>query len=197
MAAPDASEGSNEVRRSFATISDMLRDRGEDVESLQSLAPADVLALAAGRSVFHVDIPSCGVRVIYNMNARFKLASVRKLLDEDGPRVYILVCKDKPVASAVKGVAELQKDVQLFDLRELQFNVSRHVMVPLHEPVREEAAIAEVVARYSLKARQQLPLILSTDPMARYLALKPGQLVRITRPSPSSGSYVLYRCCAR
>ena len=94
-------------------------------------------------------------------------------------------------------MAELQKDVQLFDLRELQFNISRHIYVPPHIPVRDEAAIQEIVKRYDLESRYRLPLILSTDPMARYLALKPGQLARITRPSPSSGTYVLYRCCQR
>jgi DNA-directed RNA polymerase subunit H (RpoH/RPB5) len=187
----------NEVQRSFGIIAEMLRDRGEDVSSLSSVSAEDVVAVAGGRTVFHLDLPSCGVRVIYNLNQRFKLASIRKLLDDDSPRVFIVVCKDRPVASAIKGVAELNKDIQLFDLRELQFNVSQHVLQPQFEPVREDAAINEIVKRYDLESRYRLPLILSTDPMARYLALKPGQLVRIIRPSPSAGSYVTYRCCQR
>jgi DNA-directed RNA polymerase subunit H (RpoH/RPB5) len=89
------------------------------------------------------------------------------------------------------------REVQVFEFAELQYNPSRHMLVPSHEPIREEPEIETILRRYRLKTRYQLPLILSTDPMARYLALKPGQLVRIVRQSPSAGTYVLYRCCQR
>jgi DNA-directed RNA polymerase subunit H (RpoH/RPB5) len=185
----------NEIFRSFTTISEMLRDRGEDSTSLNSLAPMDVIALAGGRTKFHVDVPSCGLRVIYNLDQRFKLASIRKLLDTDEVRVFIVVTKEKPLHSVLKSLDSLSKDIQLFELRELRFNVSRHVLVPPHTPERDESVITDIMRRHSLKSRYHLPIILSTDPMARYLALKPGQLVRIQRPSPSAGTYTLYRCC--
>jgi DNA-directed RNA polymerase subunit H (RpoH/RPB5) len=224
-----------EVLRSFATIGEMLVDRGEDTASLQHVSGEDVLALGASRNVFFVDLPSCGYRVIYNLQSKFKLGDIRKVLDvssssaaaaaavsappsasssssaaaastaaapanagSDPPlRTFLIVTREKPAASAKKGIAELGLDVQFFDVRELQYNVSRHSLVPLHEPVRDEARIAEVMQRYHLKSRYHLPLILSSEPMARYLALKPGQLVRITRVCPSAGHYTLYRCCQR
>lgn len=188
---------SNAVEKSFATIREMLRDRGVDPESPDAISGKDVLALAASRSVFHVDLESCKYRVVYNMNAKFKLADVRKLLDDEAHDVFVVVTRDKPTHPGRKGIDELGKDVQFFDIAELQYNVSRHQLVPPHEPIRDEAEIERVMARYKLKTRFQLPVILSTDPIARYLALKHGQLVRITRPSPSSGTYVLYRCCMR
>jgi DNA-directed RNA polymerase subunit H (RpoH/RPB5) len=61
--------------------------------------------------------------------------------------------------------------------------------------LRDEQEIAKVMEAYGLKSRHQLPLIMLTDPMARYLGLHPGQLVRVTRSSPAAGEYVLYRCC--
>jgi DNA-directed RNA polymerase subunit H (RpoH/RPB5) len=204
----DGMRGSDkEVFRSFATIAEMLVDRGVDPASLASLAPRDVVAISGGRLVFHVDVPMCGVRVVYNLNPRFKLAAVRKLLDvaatpgadvdSDGIHTFVIVSKDKPIHNAIKGINDLNLDIQLFQLKELQYNVSRHILVPKHEPIRDEVAIEEVLRAYNLKSRFHLPLILSTDPMARYLALKPGQLTRITRFSPSSGTYVLYRCCQK
>lgn len=187
----------NAVERSFATIRQMLQDRGVDIGSIVSVSAADVLAIAASRNVFHVDLESCNTRIIYNMNSKFKLADIRKLLEDDVPDVFIVVTRDKPTHPGRKGVDELGKDVQFFDVRELQVNVSRHQLVPLHEPIRDEAEIEEIVRRYRLKTRFHMPLILSGDPMARYLALKHGQVVRITRPSPSAGTYVMYRCCQR
>jgi DNA-directed RNA polymerase subunit H (RpoH/RPB5) len=190
---------SNEVRKSFGTIKEMLHDRGVDVASLASVSPDDVIAMSGSMSVFHLDVPSCAHRIVYDMNPKFKLADIRKLLEDDTVVVVLVITKDQagPTHAALKGVDELGKDVQFFDIRELQFNVSHHNLVPKHEPLREEPDIEAVVKRYSLKSRFMLPLILSNDPMARYLALKPGQVVRITRNSPSAGTYVLYRCCMR
>ena len=99
--------------------------------------------------------------------------------------------------AAAAAAAPLAREVQVFEFAELQYNLSKHTLVPPHTAIRNEADIDEVLRRYTLKSRYQLPLILSTDPMARYLALKPGQLVRIVRESPSAGTYVLYRCCQR
>lgn len=226
-----------EVYRSFGTLCEMLVDRGVDTSSLAHVTPRDVVALAAGRPVFHVDLPSCGTRIIYNMNPRFKLAAIRKLitpapapaptddipttepveqepeqLDSEGQEqeqsggaaaeihTYILITKDKPIHNAVKGILDAQTanmQIQLFELRELQFNISHHTLVPKHEPIRDDTTIHSILKTYSLRSRFHLPLILSTDPMARYLALRPGQLVKITRFSPSSGTYVLYRCCQK
>ena len=42
---------------------------------------------------------------------------------------------------------------------------------------------------------ENLPVILRDDAMARYLGLRPGEVVRILRPSPTSGTYVSYRIC--
>ena len=188
----------NEVLRSFATIREMLKDRGVNTESLETVSGADLLAIAGSKSVFSLDLPSCDTRIVYNLYPKFKLSDVRKALEEEGLKVVIVVVANRPTHAARKGVDELKdRDVQFFDLTELQYNVSRHALVPLHEPIRAEADIEAVVTRYRLKSRYHLPLILSNDAMARYLALKPGQVVRITRPSPSAGTYVLYRCCTR
>lgn len=188
----------NEVLRSFATIREMMRDRGANTASLDTISGADVVAIASSKSVFTIDLPSCETRVVYNLYPKFKLSDVRKALEEEGAKVVIVVVANRPTHAARKGVDELRdKDVQFFDLMELQYNVSRHTLVPLHEPIRNDADIDAITTRYRLKSRYHLPLILSTDVMARYLALKPGQLVKITRPSPSAGTYVMYRCCTR
>jgi DNA-directed RNA polymerase subunit H (RpoH/RPB5) len=208
----------SEVLRSFATIRAMLRDRGlRDLASLDDAALAGddaIAALAADQSVFHVDLPSCGVRVVYDLHPKFKMADVRALLSDwgggsseradgadgadGGARACILVVRERPVQGKVmEELLSDGRDVQMFLLKDLQFNIMEHELVPPHEPIRDEAQIAAVMRRYRLKSRFQLPLILSTDPVARHLALKHGELVRILRPSPSSGTYVMYRCCQR
>jgi DNA-directed RNA polymerase I, II, and III subunit RPABC1 len=188
----------SEIARSYCTIREMVHDRGQDASSLDSLPVASVVALGGVGKVFHVDAPSCSMRVVYDMHPKFKVADVKKLVEEAsaaGLTQVLLVVREPPVQG--KGLDELAKDVQMFLISELQINVSKHTLVPLHEPIRDEAEIEAVLQRYQLKSRFQLPLLLSSDAMAKYLALKPGQVVRITRPSPSAGTYIQYRCCTR
>jgi DNA-directed RNA polymerase subunit H (RpoH/RPB5) len=189
----------DEVARSFATIREMVRDRGLDAASLEATTIDSVVALSHANKVFHVDAPSCAMRVVYDMNPKFKVADVKKLVEEavlEGRSQVLLVVREPPAQG--KGLDELARDVvQPFLISDLLINVSKHTLMPKHEPIRDNDEIEEVLKRYQLKSRFQLPLILSSDPMARYLALKPGQIVRITRFSPSAGTYVLYRCCTK
>lgn len=188
-----------DVARSFRTVVEMFADRGLAHTQLAALAADDVLALAAGRLTFHIDDPATGHRLVYELSPKFKLSNIRKLLDPapEGVHTFVVVVRDMPTAAALKSMDELDATIEFFDVRELQYNVSRHSLVPKHEPVRDEEAIQALVRAYALKTRFQFPIILASDPMARYLALRHGQLVRVTRPSPSAGTYQLYRCCLK
>jgi DNA-directed RNA polymerase I, II, and III subunit RPABC1 len=48
---------------------------------------------------------------------------------------------------------------------------------------------------YDLKYKTQMPIILRTDPMSRYLDIKSGEIVRITRNSVATGETLVYRVC--
>lgn len=177
----------------------MIQDRGVENTSLTSLSGDDILVIASGKQVFHLDDPSSGYRIIYEMSPRFKLANIRKLLDPppEHIKVFIVIVRNFPTSPARSSILALGLDVEFFDIRELQYNVSKHDLVPKHEPIRDEGEINAVLEQYFLRSRFQLPLILTTDPMAAYLGLKHGQIVRITRNSPSAGVHVVYRCCMR
>jgi DNA-directed RNA polymerase I, II, and III subunit RPABC1 len=90
---------------------------------------------------------------------------------------------------------EKADNLHIFELSEILINITKHSLVPKHEIISDEAEISEIVKRYNLKSRHQLPLILKTDPVARYFAMKPGQLARITRDSMAAAEYISYRCC--
>ena len=57
-----------------------------------------------------------------------------------------------------------------------------------------ESEKKELIEKYQIK-ETNLPNILRDDAMAIYLGLTPGEVVRILRPSPTSGTYVSYRIC--
>lgn len=85
--------------------------------------------------------------------------------------------------------------VSFFCVYEIVINPLDHVLVPRHEAVPAEE-VPELMKRIRITEKSQLPLIrYHTDPIGRLIGLVPGDIVKITRPSPASGEYILYRAC--
>ncbi len=71
------------------------------------------------------------------------------------------------------------------------FKVSTHVLIPKHELLtREEAGR---VAKEFSATPSQFPYLLATDPVAKEVGAHPGDFVKITRRSETSGTSTYYR----
>lgn len=84
--------------------------------------------------------------------------------------------------------------LQFFHLNELLFNPTKHQLVPPHRRMTLDES-KEVMDKYMIKSKGQMPLILHTDVIAKWIGLKQGELVEITRYNENSGKYYYYRCC--
>jgi DNA-directed RNA polymerase subunit H len=71
------------------------------------------------------------------------------------------------------------------------FDVMKHDLVPRHEVLSDEDARA-VLDLYAVTP-DQLPKIYASDAVARAVRARPGQIVKITRKSPTAGEHVAYR----
>jgi len=71
------------------------------------------------------------------------------------------------------------------------FNVSEHHLVPGHEVLSPEDT-EKFLAKYNC-TKNQIPKIRITDPMIKQIMAKPGDVIRITRQSPTAGVSVYYR----
>lgn len=86
--------------------------------------------------------------------------------------------------------------ISFFLIDNLVNNPAEHVLVPKHErvPLKEQE---ELLKQLYAQKKQQLPwIVFHVDIQARILGLVPGDIVKITRPSPSAGYYTEYRVCA-
>lgn len=100
----------------------------------------------------------------------------------------------KMITDADKIMQSVGSMLQYFTYQELMFDPTKHIYVPHHEKV-SDTDVKNMMESYQLKSKSQLPVILRTDIISRWLGLKHGDVVRITRNNPSSGIYYFYRCC--
>ena len=69
--------------------------------------------------------------------------------------------------------------------------VPNHVYVPKHEIMTKKEA-EDVLQKFNCNATE-LPLIFVTDPAIVGLGVKPGDMIKITRKSGTSGESLYYR----
>jgi len=72
-----------------------------------------------------------------------------------------------------------------------QVLVPDHVYVPKHEIMSRPEA-EDVLKKYNCKPTE-LPLIFVNDPAILGLGVKPGDMIKITRDSPTAGTSLYYR----
>lgn len=130
-----------------------------------------------------------------------QLKNTDEFVEAHGAKAFVLVLGEPPAPAVVQVMAERDKELQArgaslqhFTIDELQINPARHVLVPKHERL-DEPAVQKLMQDYQIRGKNQLPVILKTDVMARWLGLKHGDVVRITRHNENSGRYFYYRCC--
>jgi DNA-directed RNA polymerase I, II, and III subunit RPABC1 len=122
---------------------------------------------------------------------------IRSLYSQTKSMEIVLVLKIEPnhsIYKIEKEKSERDNTIQIMHCKQLQMNVTKHFLVPNHLRISEEEA-NELLKTYNLVSRQQLPLLLRDDPVARYYNYKSGDVVCITNNSISMNyGYRYYRC---
>nr|MCS7387056.1 DNA-directed RNA polymerase subunit H [Candidatus Culexmicrobium cathedralense] len=72
-----------------------------------------------------------------------------------------------------------------------KFSIFDHELVPQHILLSKEEA-KKVLRELGVKPNC-LPLLRASDPAARAIGAKPGDIVKIIRRSPTAGEAVIYR----
>ncbi|EJD49711.1 DNA-directed RNA polymerase I [Auricularia subglabra TFB-10046 SS5] len=191
------------------TIHEMVRDRGYQVSeeetnmSLEQFRAQHTTNGTVNRTTLtffthHAKDPNDQLFVFFCEDKNVSIKTMRKFLDvlqQKGIQRGIIVFSGTMTPSARKVITGMSQDYKLEEFAEadLIVNITQHILVPKHEVMTTEAKKA-LLERYRLK-ETQLPRIQLADPVARYYGLKRGQVVKITRPSETSGRYASYRIC--
>lgn len=106
--------------------------------------------------------------------------------------LIILILKDKPNNAVRKELKNAKYDsTEVFERKNLMFNVTKHILVPKHIKLSQEDAKA-VMEKYSC-TKKQLPKILINDPQVKYHGMKVGDVCKIVRNNRENGVEISYR----
>lgn len=187
------------IYKTFQTIKEMLKDRKIDISAIENFQIPELKALLKQNSTSMIIVLDVNesFRILYSLS-KFKFQDLKKYLTKKDLKHVMVITKEKLSTTNFKSFDTEENneiDFEYFIIKELMFNISKHELVPLHEILRDEKMISDIIEIHKIKSKAQFPLITKEDPMARYLNAKPGNLLRITRNSPTSGIYYIYRYC--
>lgn len=185
-----------QIVTSFGTILEMLADRKISLPA--HICPAHIAEVLQAETVLKtvIEVKINDIKVIYFTPPKFKWAEVKKHFEdvEDIKSIFLVLCENL-TQNNMKSISSCPVPVEVHLITKLQFNITKHVLVPKHEVITDKAEIEKIVQSYRLKSRHQLPIILKSDPIAKWYGMKTGDVVKITRASETAGEYVIYRCC--
>ena len=106
---------------------------------------------------------------------------------------------DKKIFTVLQGSTKVEKQLleysntEVFYDVDLLVNIIENNLVPKHIVLSDEEAL-DILREYKIN-KENLPRILSGDRIAKYYNMKPGQIVKIIRPSITAGDEIIYRVC--
>jgi DNA-directed RNA polymerase subunit H (RpoH/RPB5) len=110
----------------------------------------------------------------------------------------VIIMEEEPNETLITKLKYLYDHEGIFvvvhNIQRLQFNILKHKLVPPTTLLSREEE-EEVKRKYNLKSLSQLPEISRFDPVALAICLRPGQVCKIVRSSPTALETNYYRIC--
>ena len=118
-----------------------------------------------------------------------KSSGLLNFLENNQEHHKIIICEDI-ILRPFKEIIEYPQ-TEIFWIKEFIINPVEHYLTPLHIPLSQEEK-ENFLKEYNIKLKD-LPTVLKIDTIVRYYNLKVDDVVKIVRPSISSGESVFYR----
>lgn len=140
------------------------------------------------------------ILIFFPDEEKLKINMLREMITytESVKCVHIIIVFIKSITSFAKNqlgtiVSEKNIRIEQFSIEELQFNPTKHVLVPTHIILSKQEK--EEVMRRERCTMDNFPIIKTCDPIARYIGAKPNQLIAIRKTIPGGKRSTHYRVC--
>jgi DNA-directed RNA polymerases I, II, and III subunit RPABC1 len=185
--------------RARRTILEMLEDRHYPVDPHAKELSFEEFSMFFEKKQIHFQVENDEGHVLYvffytdpKTFGKKEYSSFLEQVDSTKPSYSLMIVLREKLNTVMKREleGELFLNTEFFLLHELQFNKTKHPIVPQHIRMTEEEK-QEVMKHYSAKL-SNMPVISRNDPIVRYYGGKPGEMFRIQRRS-SAGLVIYYR----
>lgn len=135
--------------------------------------------------------------VVFAKDESIGIKPIVALLEQmatDKMRHCLFIYPKSVTAPAKKHILKGKLWIELFSEDELVMNITRHKLMPKHTLLTAQEK-EQFLVQSGVK-ETQLPRILPTDPMAKYLGARRGDVIRIVRRSETAGKSIMYRFCS-
>ncbi|HLC50502.1 MAG TPA: DNA-directed RNA polymerase subunit H [Candidatus Nanoarchaeia archaeon] len=76
-------------------------------------------------------------------------------------------------------------------MKKVKFKVDKHILTPKHSKLSEKEK-SNLFEKYHVTSKE-MPKMMKTDSAIKELDPKPGDVIKITRKSPTAGESIFYR----
>ena len=203
------------IYKSRTIILDLMKDQGYDTNDYEGFSVNEVntmkvnnqLDMILEKTTEDVDIkrkPKIYIR--YYLAKTLRPQNLQEMIDdlfniEEVLSKYdtlFIVVKDEVNETLINTLKHIWEQDKIFiviqNLKRLQFNILKHVLVPPHRVLSSTEVIA-IKSRYNVMDDNQFPDISRFDPVAQAIGIRPGQVCEIIRPSKTAISAPYYRIC--
>lgn len=180
--------------KALSTLKEILIDRGFKADKFDSIASSidETKMYTFG-----------GMLVVFSTKARVTEKDIMNFVEFSKENSYnngiIIVSLSRPsdtVLSALRTYISNSEVplVQVFELRHLQFNISKHVKVPKHRLVMKDE-IPDILKKCNVDKPSFFRKIDSQDAMARWIGARPGDIIEVTGMCETSAENKRYLFC--
>ena len=170
----------NSTCKAYDICMEMFLQRGYDVVEQDE---ERILAVKEDGAQICAFIPK--IMSKFNVDCIQQYISMLKKMD-----IYhcVIVYKDSATPIAKKVVEDSKEIIiELFNEDELQYNITKHYLVPKHELLFKKKS--KECEQFKKKYSDKFPIILKSDPVSRFYGYEKGDIIKITRKE----GYVMYR----
>ena len=199
-----------QITKSRNNVLDQLEKRGYDVDNYKGASIAQVHVMFQNSQLdMLVENPNTGRKayVKYHLGKSLRSNNIMDMIDDlytldtilTKQDDLIIIAKDQANDSMEKHLREVWEKMKylitVVGLKQLQFNVLEHSLVPPHRVLTSEEA-TEIKKKYNIIDDSQLPDISRFSPVSLALGIRPGEICEILRPSKTAIIAPFYRICS-
>jgi len=125
-----------------------------------------------------------------NILKKLNVSEIRKCISEIQKikvNHAILVFEGIPtsaVKNVISNIPQININIELFQADDLQFNITKHVLVPVHQVLTKEES-----KNFKEKFGTNIPVLLKSDPICKFYDFHKGDIIKIIRKT----GYICYR----